>query len=64
MVDSDTVAKVLAEFYRQGVKEVYRSECCGRVYIGHAPAASCRTCGKLPTSTLIQTKPLDNPVGG
>ena len=64
MVDSDTVAKVLAEFYQQGFKEVYRSECCGRVYLGRTPSVSCRTCSKKPENAVVQTKPLDNPAGG
>lgn len=64
MIDQDTIAKVLAEFHKQGVKEVYRSECCGRVYLGRIPSASCRTCAQKPENTLVPTKPLDNPAGG
>lgn len=39
--------KLLAnEFFKQGSAKLYAGRCCGRTYIGVAPAVKCRTCSK------------------
>lgn len=48
--------KVLAVFAMQGVREVYKATCCGRVYLGNAPPLKCSTCASKPEVTLIPTE--------
>jgi hypothetical protein len=46
--------KLLAkEFFLQGAPKLFVGQCCGRIYIGVAPAVKCRTCNKSANNAEI-----------
>ena len=49
-----TAAKeIFRTFQQQGQESVYAVHCCGRLYLGVAPATRCRTCELTPQNVKI-----------
>jgi hypothetical protein len=56
-----TVLETLRKLYRtfaaqQSIEPLFGARCCGRSYIGNAPAVKCRTCDELPKNVELRSE--------
>lgn len=58
VMDVECARTLYLQFVRQQISEVWAARCCGRLYLGKAPATTCRVCSGSPVNHKIE-KPED-----